>query len=81
MVVRNGFRTGTAIAGGAGLAQSNKRPSRFKNLLQESFTMKLNFIKIPKLFSLLPLALLVASCGANFENIEEFGRTSAIIQD
>ena len=49
--------------------------------MQESFTVKLNSIKIPKILSLLPLALLIGSCGANFENLEKFGLTSAVIQD
>ncbi len=43
--------------------------------------MKLNSIKIPKIFSMLPLALLIGSCGANFENIEKFSLTSAMIED
>ncbi len=37
--------------------------------------------KIPKIFSMLPLALLLGSCGNNFQNIEEFALTSAVIQD
>ena len=49
--------------------------------MQESFTVKLNSIKIPKILSLLPLALIIGSCGANFENIEKFSLTSAVIQD
>lgn len=43
--------------------------------------MNLNSIKIPKFLAMFPLALLIGSCGANFENIEEFGLTSAIIQE
>ena len=43
--------------------------------------MKLNIIKIPKIFSIFPLALLLISCGANFKNVQEFALTSAVVKE
>jgi hypothetical protein len=43
--------------------------------------MKRNFFRIPKILSLFPVVLIVGSCGANLENVEKFGLTSAIIQE